>query len=204
MTTGLINYLALQAIQVSDAGLYHGRMGIILSLYCHGVVQCNRNICDYASDILRLTADGYFDNDITLENGLCGLGLGYVLLYKAGMFKDNLNEILFDVDNKIMNVDPRRYTNYTFRKGALGVMFYIKTRLSLNQECETIRKDYIQELECNIQKHSSRNVRECQFLQSLQSPMWGDEDYVDKNAGIDNGSSYFLIKDSYDKIFSCK
>lgn len=203
-TTGLVNYLALQAVQVSGSGLFHGRMGIILSLYCHGVVHDNQSLCDYASDILQNTDDDYFDGDLSLENGLSGLGLGFTLLYKAGMFKDNLNDILYEIDKKIMSVDPRRMEDYSFRKGALGVLFYIRTRLSVNQECVSIQKDYIQELEANIKRISCEAVRQELFVESLRQPSWKMEDYLEKDAGIDNGSAYYLIINSYDKVFSCK
>lgn len=203
-TTGLVNYLALQAVQVSGSGLFHGRMGIILSLYCHGVVHDNQSLCDYASDILQNTDDDYFDGDLSIENGLSGLGLGFTLLYKAGMFKDNLNDILYEIDKKIMSVDPRRMEDYSFRKGALGVLFYIRTRLSVNQECVSIQKDYIQELEANIKRISCEAVRQQLFVESLRQPSWKMEDYLEKDAGIDNGSAYYLIINSYDKVFSCK
>lgn len=203
-TTGLVNYLALQAVQVSSSGLFHGRMGIILSLYCHGFVHDNQSLCDYASDILQNTADDYFDGDLSIENGLSGLGLGFTLLYKAGMFKDNLNDILYEIDKKIMSVDPRRMEDYSFRKGALGVLFYIRTRLSVNQECVSIQKDYIQELEANIKRISCEAVRQELFVESLRQPSWKMEDYLEKDAGIDNGSAYYLIINSYDKVFSCK
>lgn len=203
-TTGLVNYLALQAVQVSSSGLFHGRMGIILSLYCHGFVHDNQSLCDYASDILQNTADDYFDGDLSIENGLSGLGLGFTLLYKAGMFKDNLNDILYEIDKKIMSVDPRRMEDYSFRKGALGVLFYIRTRLSVNQECVSIQKDYIQELEANINRISCEAVRQELFVESLRQPSWKMEDYLEKDAGIDNGSAYYLIINSYDKVFSCK
>lgn len=204
VTTGLVNYLALQAVQVSGSGLFHGRMGIILSLYCHGAVHDNQSLCDYASDILQNTADDYFDGDLSIENGLSGLGLGFTLLYKAGMFKDNLNDILYEIDKKIMSVDPRRMEDYSFRKGALGVLFYIRTRLSVNQECVSIQKDYIQELEANIKRISCEAVRQELFVESLRQPSWKMEDYLEKDAGIDNGSAYYLIINSYDKVFSCK
>lgn len=203
-TTGLVNYLAFQAAQVSDSGLYHGRMGIILSLYLHGVVHGNQSLCHYASDILQNTADDYFDGDISIENGLSGLGLGFTLLYKAGMFKDNLNDILYEIDKKIMSVDPRRMEDYSFRKGALGILFYIQTRFSVNQECVSIHKDYIQELEANIKRISCEAVRQELFVESLRQPSWEMEDYLEKDAGIDNGSAYYLIKNSYDKVFSRK
>lgn len=197
-TTGLVNYLSLQASQISDSGLFHGRMGIILSLYCHGVVHYNQSLCDYASDILQNTADDYFDGDISIENGLSGLGLGFTLLYKAGMFKDNLNDILYEIDKKIMSIDPRRMEDHSFRKGVLGVLFYIRTRLSVDQVCISLREDYIQELETTICKV----VKQEMFIESLRQPAWDMEDYLEKEPGIDNGSAYYLIKNSYDKVFS--
>lgn len=198
----LVNYLALQAAQIPDSGLYHGRMGIILSLYCHGIVQNNHSLCDYASDILQNMTTDYYDGDISIENGLSGLGLGFTLLYKAGMFKDNLNDILYEIDKKIMSVDPRRMEDHSFREGAFGVLFYIRTRLSIDQVCVSLHKDYIKELEASLEKNDCGVVRREMFLNSLRQPAWDMGDYLKKDVGIDNGSAYFLIKDSYDKIFS--
>lgn len=200
--TSLVNYLALHAALTSDNGLYHGRMGIILSLYCHGKAHDNNLLCDYASDILQNTTTDYYDGDITIETGLSGFGLGVTLLYKAGMFKDNLNEILYEIDKKIMSVDPRRIEDHSFRKGTLGVLFYIRTRFSVDQECVSIHKDYIKELEGNMKNKASGAMRREMFLENLRQPTWKMEAYLNKDAGIDNGNAYFLIKDSYDKIFS--
>lgn len=201
-TPNIINHLSLQAIQTNDSGLYHGRMGIILALYCHGVAYGNKDICDYASDVLQLTVDNYYDGDITLENGLSGIGLGFVLLYKAGMFRDNLNELLFDIDKKIMSFDPRRMTNKTFRTGAAGLLYYIKARQSIGQTCESIHDDYIKELE-DCTHCVEKAVSQTCFTDDLRQPTWNMEDFLEKEAGIDNGCAYYLIKDSYGKVFSC-
>ena len=103
-----------------------------------------------------------------------------------------------------MSVDPRRMEDYSFRKGALGILFYIMTRLSVNQECVSIHKDYIQELEANIKRNSCEAVRQELFIESLRQPSWKMEDYLGKEIGIDNGSAYYLIMNSYDKVFSRK
>lgn len=197
-TTGLVNYLALQAVQVRNRGLYHGRMGIILALYCYGKLHSNHCLCSYATDILQNTESDYYDGDFSIENGLSGLGLGFTLLHKAGMFKDNLNDILYEIDKKIMSTDPRRMEDHSFRKGSLGLLFYIRTRLSVDQVCISLREDYIRELEANVQKV----VRNEMFVESLRQPAWDMNNYLDKEPGIDNGGAYYLIKNTYDKIFS--
>lgn len=202
-TKAFVNYLAFQAAQTPESGLYHGRMGIILSMYCYGMVHNNRSLCDYACDILQNMSIDYYNGDISIENGLSGLGLGFTLLCKAGMFKDNLNEILCEVDKKIMSIDPRRMKDHSFRNGTSGVLFYIKTRLSVDQKCISLHKDYIMELESNMKDKASKIIRPEMFIESLKQPAWEKEAYLNKNAGIDNGNAYFLIKESYDKIFSC-
>lgn len=204
ITTCLINHLALQTIQVQDSSLYHGRMGIILSLYCYGTVYGNSYICDYASDILQNSADDYYDVDISLENGLSGIALGYTLLYQAEMFKDDLNDILYEIDKKIMSVDPRRIDDYSFRKGALGVLYYINTRLSVNQTCASLHKDYVKELETNVKNNVCETNGKETLMKDLRQPIWEATDYLDKDAGIDKGSAYYLIRCSYDKVFSHK
>lgn len=200
-TTGLVNHLAFQAVQTSGSGLYHGRMGIILSLYCHGIVHENHSICGYANDILQNMSTNYYDGDISIENGLAGLGLGFTLLYKAGMFNDDLNDILYDIDKKIMSVDPRRIEDHSFRKGALGLLFYIRTRFSVGHSCVSLQKDYIKELEANMEANACGTVRDGMFMENLRQPGWEMKDYLEKAGGIDNGNAYFLLKDSYDKVF---
>lgn len=202
ITSTLVNYLALQAAQAPDSGLYHGRMGLILALYSHGLIHGDHSLCSYASDVLQNSADNYFDGDISIENGLAGLGLGFTLLYKAGMFKDNLNDLLFEIDKKIMAIDPRKMDDFSFRKGSLGVLYYIRTRLSISQHCVSLHRDYIDELEHNIKRNTSELPIYKHFIDNLKQPTWNIEDYVEKDFGIDNGSAYFLIKKSYDQVFS--
>lgn len=202
--TSLINYLALQSAQMTDNGLFHGRMGIILALYCHSLMYGNRTLSEYACDILQCTSENYDDADIFLEKGLAGIGLGYTLLYKAGMFQDNLNELLFDIDKRIMSVDPRRIDNYSLKNGALGLLYYIEQRLSLEQVCESIDDDFVQELKENIKKNNIDEIKTHQFISSIHKPEWEASDYLYRNVGIDNGSAFFLMEESYDKVFSNK
>ena len=198
----LINYIALQAAQASNNGLYHGRMGMVLALYSYGMTKGDERLCEYAKDLLQASTGDYYDAGIGLEDGLAGIGLGFTLLYQAGMFRDDLNDLLSEIDTKIMRFDPRRMTDFSFRKGASGVLYYINTRKTIDQDFFSIDKRYIAELEHSI----SLYIDECELSETLfsnlTSPKWEMEDYLEKEVGIDNGSAYFLIQESYDKIFS--
>lgn len=202
MKEKLVNYLSFQVSQLEDCGLYHGKLGVILSLFCYGKVRGDRRLCDFATDMFQSPTHGYHEGDVGLENGLAGLGLGITLLYEAGMFHDDLNELLEEVDMKIMAIDPRRMTDHTFRSGACGILYYIRRRLSLDQECVTLHKEFIRELEENIRRDASLSAKCESFISSLEMPEWSIEEYLGHDAGLDNGSSFFLIQDYYDKIFS--
>ena len=198
----LVNYLAFQVSQQEDCGLYHGRLGVILSLFCHGKVSADRRLCDFAADMFQSPTHGYHEGDFGLEQGLAGLGLGVTLLYEAGMFQDDLNELLQEVDTKIIEMDPRRITDRTFRTGARGILYYIRRRLSLEQSCVTLPMEFVGELEENIRKDTSRPTLGETFVASLKTPEWRLDEYLGHEIGLDNGNSFFLIQEDYDKIFS--
>ncbi len=203
-TDKIINYIAAKVPQMSDNGLYHGKMGIVLALYCHGKVHQNKRVRDFACDILQYSDSDYHLGSIGLENGLAGIGLGFCLLYKAGMYDDDLNDILEEIDQKIMDVDPRRLTDLSFKTGALGILHYINIRRSIQQECLSLERSYIKELEQNVYTHAPKDWIQQNLLTDLNIPNWKTAEYLDHDVGIDNGSSYFLICDTYDKVFSCK
>ncbi len=198
----LINHLALQVCQCSDFGLYHGRLGIILAFYSHGKVMGNKRLCEYTKDVLQASMIDDVVSEIGLENGLAGIGLGITMLLKAGMFHDDLNDLLYEIDNKLMDYDPRRMTDISFRTGMEGILYYIDMRLGTNQECNSIDSMYIAELKANmaIRKKYYENCRT--LIDSLVCPNWEKGDFLGNEIGIDNGCAYFLISDTYDKIFS--
>lgn len=203
ITDKIINNIATKVPQMLDNGLYHGKMGVVLALYCHGKVHQDKRICDFAYDILQLSDSDYHLGSIGLEKGLAGIGLGFCLLYQAGMYEDDLNDILAEIDQQIMAVDSRRLTDYSFRTGALGILHYINIRQSIKQECVSLELEYIKELEQNVSKHVSVDRQQSNLLKDLTIPNWKPDEYLGKEVGIDKGSSYFLIRDTYDKVFSC-
>ena len=99
-------YLTINCSFLGDLSLFHGRMGIIL-FFAH-----------YA----RAT-----------QNGLCGIGWGIEYLVQQGVMEGDTDEILADIDRKVMELDPLRITNWGFRRGLAGIAFYVIARLNANR-----------------------------------------------------------------------
>ena len=199
-----INYIAFHATQIHDNSLYHGRLGIILALCGHGMLNTDKRICNFVRNLIQASTDGYYDGRIGIENGLAGYGLAFTLLYKVGMLNENLNEVLFDIDKKIMSYDLKRMDDFSFREGLSGVWYYVKMRMSSGQYCWSLDRDYVNELGNITLSYANRGELNETLITSIQKPSWGLADYMGNEVEIDNGLSYFVIQNSYEEIFSGK
>jgi len=138
---------------------------------------------------------------IGMESGLCGIGYGITLMKKSEIIDCDLNDVLFDIDKRIMDYDPRRISDFSYRKGVAGIIRYIQCRQSCPEMLKSIDSMYLRELEGSyksVEKDELCTVRS--LMTDIGVPQWDEDEFVGKNIGIDNGISYFLIKDSYDQI----
>jgi len=195
----IVNHLVLKCDSTDSNNLYHGKLGIGLALFLYGKYTKDNNLYDLASCLLRNTVYHSFPNDFSIENGLCGIGIGYSLLYKYGMFNDNLNDILEDVDARLMQYNIGRITDKSFRSGLAGIKYYINLRQSINQELLSIDKQFIDDVNFHLQENSKFDYMS--IFNYLKAPNIPIDDYLNMPLGLDAGCSYFLINKVYDKIF---
>ena len=200
----IASYLLLRSSSVRNIGLYHGKMGIVLTLYiyskCYGAKVYQDFAWDLLQDIYKEVHDGM---PIGLEERLAGIGFGITLLRKANLIDADLNCVLSELDSKIMDYDPRRIKDFSYRTGAAGLFDYINLRFSVDTSNISFDRGYLSELNQLIQLNSSK-LEKTNFISDLICPIWEIKDYIDQNLGIDNGCSYFIIKNLYDTIFHNK
>ncbi|WP_226790270.1 hypothetical protein [Bacteroides fragilis] len=63
-----------------------------------------------------------------LANGYCGIGWAIEYLSEQKFIEGNINEILRNLDEKIMERDVRRISDETLSSGLEGVFLYVLTR----------------------------------------------------------------------------
>ena len=126
----LFSYLVLNSSGYSDLGLFHGKMGLVLFFMNYA-----RYVCDeqYENFALNLLSDIYEEINeslpIGLENGLCGIGWGIEYLIQNEFLEGETDEILKEIDQKIVEHNVFNISDLSFRKGLGGVVFYIIARL---------------------------------------------------------------------------
>ncbi|MCC8146272.1 MAG: glycosyltransferase [Bacteroidales bacterium] len=124
------NHLMLNASFTKDLGLYNGKMGIVIFFAHYAKYAESKKIQEFAEILL----DEIYDQinwltPLDLESGLCGIGWGLEYLVQNGFMTGNTDEILEEIDKKVMEYAPLRIQNLTIKKGIGGILNYVYMRL---------------------------------------------------------------------------
>lgn len=135
-------YLTINCSFIPNLGLFHGRMGFVI-LFAHYAKATNSSL--YEEFAVKLLDEVFREltkeSSISLESGLCGIGWGVEYLVQNGFMEGNTDEILKDIDNRIMEYDPKRMKDLSLRRGLGGVITYVIARLSSSRKKEKLPFD---------------------------------------------------------------
>lgn len=190
----IIDYLLLKSLYIHDTGLFHGKMGIVVALYAYAKRCHDKLLEEYVWELFQQVYDGvHIDMPIGLEYGLSGIGYGTALLCELGLMECDLNEILIDIDAKIMERDPRRMTDFSVRTGTDGLLLYIALRQKVSGCISTFDSLYLSELQFATKNKAKLNLS-TNIISLLRKPTFTETNYIDKPIGIDGGCAYYILK----------
>lgn len=184
----VISYILLNSSFISNLGLFHGKMGIALFFAHYARFTKQTLYDDFAGELLDEIYDNISVNmPVDLENGLCGIGWGIEYLLRNSFMEGSSDEILEEIDRKVMERDPRRIIDMSFRKGLGGIMYYILARLTSFRTNQKIPfdKQYLYELCQVIQNVDFRD--ESAFFRTVK------EDFVQVVSGSDKNVFPLLL-----------
>lgn len=142
----IVPHILLNSSFVPDLGLFHGKMGIVLFFAHYARYTGNPIYDDFAGKLLdEIYEDITMDLPINLEYGLCGIGWGIEYLVQNGFMEGDTNDILADIDCRIMEIDPRRIKDISLQRGLGGIAFYVNIRINSKTRIQKniFDKDYI-------------------------------------------------------------
>lgn len=199
----IVNYLILANCRTFDASLFHGKAGIMLALYAYSKKYNIQFIRDFSDDLLQeLYSMINRGLPFGIEKGLAGIGLAVALLSRNKYIICDLNDTLCDIDELIMSYDPRRMKDMSLRTGALGLWVYINERMKCDKSLVSIDSRYVHELNTILKENNTNLAYSSSWLlDELKKPEFKENEYLEKEKGIDGGSAFFIIKDAYDTIF---
>ncbi len=125
-TQRISHILMLNSLSLKDLGLYEGKMGIAITFahlfrYTNNDVyyDCMSNLLD---DILEnINKDLGYD----FKSGLSGIGWSIEYLIQNNFVEGSSVEICEEIDKRIMDVDPRRISDFSIENGFEGLLHYV-------------------------------------------------------------------------------
>lgn len=144
----IADHLIVHSGGLSNLGLYHGKMGIVLFFVHYARYTNNPIYQEYAGDLLdEIFEDIHAGITLDFENGLSGIGWGILYLLKNHFVEGNPDEVLLDIDQRMMEINLSRVVDKSVERGLGGYLFYLVERLSTASEHSLFDRDYKAELQ---------------------------------------------------------
>ena len=189
----IVDYVLLRSSYIHDISLFHGKMGLVVTLYFHAEKYKDETLKEYAWELLQQVYNGiHSEMPLGLENGLVGIAYGITILRKHELVDCVLNDVIGDIDDKIMKHDIRRIDDFSLRSGISGLLLYIRER-QLVEPIISFDKLYFNELQSVVSSKSISYPR-CSLVDILTQPTFSENEYIDKPLDIDGGSSFYVLK----------
>ena len=129
----IANHLILHSWELNDVSLFYGKMGIVL-FFAHYARYTGKNIYDdFAGELLENVIENISDTlPIDLGRGLCGIGWGIEYLIQNGFMDAESDDILDEIDQRVMERDLLRVKDLSLETGISGILTYVFMRLKIN------------------------------------------------------------------------
>lgn len=137
-----------------DLSISNGRMGLTLFLFLYFRRTGKQLHEDIAGELLDdICGDLHTSLPIGFQNGLCGIGWGIEYLIQ-NLFIEESENILEDIDLKIMDRDIRRIKDFSLETGLEGIAWYFLLRANTSRNGNILDKNYQKDLfeTCEKQK----------------------------------------------------
>lgn len=124
-------YYMLHGSFMDNIGLFRGKMGLVLFYFLYSRYTSNPLYEDFAVELFNeICEDVSYETPIGLRDGLCGIGWGILFLHKEGFIDNSPDELLADIDARIMEYHLLRMKDLSLETGFEGIALYVSERLS--------------------------------------------------------------------------
>jgi hypothetical protein len=128
-----VDLLFLNSSFLRDYGLMHGKMGISIFFYHFSRKTENVNYEQFAGELLDDVFEAISDKTSSdFENGFAGIGWGIEYLVRNGFAEGNTDEILSDIDQKLLKkLLSGSGMRMSMKKGLIGIGVFFLSRIKI-------------------------------------------------------------------------
>lgn len=138
----IADHYLLRGLFCQEIGLWNGKTGMAIFFFLLSRQTHNRWYEEFAGELLDDVCNNLsLHCPITFADGLCGIGWAIEFLKKEGFIEGDTDEILEEVDKRVMERDVRRITDTSLETGLAGIVAYIRSRLESERTTNNIPFD---------------------------------------------------------------
>lgn len=142
----IARYLMLHTSFTDNIGLFDGKMGVVLFFMNYSRYTRCKRYEKFAGELLdEIYEEIHIDCSANFGNGLAGIVWGIEYLIRNQFVKAESNEILKELDDRILERDVRRVKDTSVESGLKGIAYYAISRCA-EREYSFIFNDYMIEL----------------------------------------------------------
>lgn len=125
----IVRHLIINTDFLSNLGIFHGKMGVVLFFFHYLNIFKNEIIEEYLEYLLQDICQSVHTNiPVDFANGICGIGWGINFLLENRYIDGDPNVVLRNFDKKIMEKNIKYINDFTFDTGIMGIACYVKKR----------------------------------------------------------------------------
>lgn len=148
----------LRGLFCQEQGLWKGKMGMSVFFFLLSRHTANRWYEEFACELLDDVCNNLSQYcSVTFDEGFCGIGWAIEFLKKEEFVEGDTDEILEEVDKKVMERDVRRITDLSLETGLSGIAAYVRSRLDLERVSgfsQPFDTAYLADLDSACRKHN--------------------------------------------------
>ncbi len=139
----LASYLKSTISYVQSSGLFYGRMGLVIFFYHYSQYSKDIQYTKLADLLLTdILTHVYKEIPVSLNNGLCGLGMAISYLFSEGFVEGDEDDVLFEIDKQIENNISMDNADLSFETGILGVLYFLVCRFSRTKRSDNFSSNF--------------------------------------------------------------
>lgn len=148
------NHLFKRHLQEGN-GLINGKMGMAIFFFLYARYKHSEFYEEFAGELIDdICEDIHTSIPVNLRDGLCGIGWGIEYLVQHRYIEGNTDEILEDIDARIMERDLRRITDFSLETGLEGIIWYALIRLTSPYSEHAFDENYKYDLRTVCEEHN--------------------------------------------------
>ena len=170
----IVCHLMLHSSNMKDVGLLEGKLGAAIFFFQYSTYTNKKIYSDFGEELVDDLCNEIHENyPLNFKNGLSGIVWGIEYLIRNKYIEADTDEVLEELDKKILEWDVRRITDISLETGLAGLAYYVINHYSSNNNKSNIPKEYIADLVSSLKLKMNNTNENYQVIEDLTALLSG-------------------------------